>query len=495
MRKNIPPLFFLIVQVLGALATPLLCLFAFAEMPHPLTGLYLPPHQLTQKKITELTHYYRQTGMNAVVIHVKDPTGRIFWKSRNPTALEIGAVVMSNGVEKALSRFKAEGIWTIAKVDVFIDHLLSTAKPELGLTDAKGGGLWQDHIGLGWVNPHDRKVWAYITELSLELAHMGFDEIQFDYVRFPSDGNLSAIVYPATLPEMSRVDVIGAFLKWAREHLTTTGVVISVDVFGLVAWKKEDFGVGQQIETIAPFVDVICPMFYPSHFPRGFLGWPNPSDHPFQIMKRSTLAMHSRTGMTPRPWIQGFWYPPAHIVRQIEGLAKAGIQSWMIWNAKADYRATYAALEQLSGTPLTPPDFYPSLYTLASRPPKTITGAFRRVHYTHYQKGYSILSLEQPSPVYKTRYTTPAGIVSTLDEAILDRLLAIHLKNKVHKNESKHTKSIILAEQMCKRLGIPPTRMRPTYILIDWGNTGEITRHRLSPSIPEMGDIYLDRGR
>ena len=156
---------------------------------------------------------------------------------------------------------------------------------------------------------------------------MGFDEIQFDYIRFPSDGDLTVVHYPEKPENRSRTACIGKFLETAHAELGPKGIILSVDLFGLVAWKTTDFGVGQLIEAIAPHVDVICPMLYPSHFPPGFLGKSNPGDFPFEIMSLSMQRIKRRTDKRIRPWIQSFWYAPDDINAQIDRLSEAQTSS------------------------------------------------------------------------------------------------------------------------------------------------------------------------
>ena len=244
----------------------------FAALPEKVNAIYLPSHCFTERKITEFAHYAALTGLNAVVLHVKDPYGRIRWKSNNQLARKMGAIASNGLVEHTLRRLKEQGFWCIAKLDVFADHRLVYNNPFMGILDIRTGGPWNDKNGLYWANPYNRKVWEYNIALCRELVDLGFDEIQFDYIRFPSDGDLSVTNYPIKPDNLTRTECIGKFLETAYRKLKPTGVTISVDVFGLVAWKTEDFGVGQKLEAMAPNVDVFCPMFYPSHFPKGFIG-------------------------------------------------------------------------------------------------------------------------------------------------------------------------------------------------------------------------------
>ncbi len=292
-----------------------------ASTPEDINALYLPSHCFTERKIDEFVHYAKLAGINAAVLHVKDPHGQIQWRSDNMQALAIGAVASNGRVERALRQLKTQGFWTVAKLDVFVDHQLVSKRPDMGIIDIQSGRPWSDKKGLYWANPFNQKVWEYNLALCKELVILGFDEIQFDYIRFPSDGDLSAIQYPLDTGQLNKTQCIGKFLESAHAELKPTGVTISVDLFGMVAWKTVDFGVGQLIETIAPHVDVICPMLYPSHFPSGFLGKKNPGEYPQEIMELSMKRMKSRTGKTIRPWVQGFWYKPGDINAQLDGIS------------------------------------------------------------------------------------------------------------------------------------------------------------------------------
>jgi hypothetical protein len=268
----------------------------------------VPAHKITQRTLDEIVHYAAMTPVNAVVLHVKTPTGQLLWPSKHAIARQLGVSNDHAGLARHVSRLKADNIHTIAKLDVFADHQLAACLPELSVMDVSKNTPWTDANGLHWSNPSHRRVWAYNIALSKELAGIGFDEIQFDYVRFPSDGDLSIIGYPNATPGFSKSDCIRSFLREAYEALKPLGVSISADLFGLTAWKRTDFGIGQVLEKMDPFLDVICPMFYPSHFPSGFLGKRSPGDFPEMIMETSMRSMMRRTNKPIRPWVQGFFY-------------------------------------------------------------------------------------------------------------------------------------------------------------------------------------------
>ncbi len=468
-----------------------------AALPENVKAIYLPSHSFTDRKISEFTHYARLAGLNAVVLHVKDPHGWIRWKSNNQLAKKMGAIASYGLVEHALRRLKEQGFWCIAKLDVFADHRLVYNNPFMGILDIRTGGPWNDKNGLYWANPFDRKVWEYNIALAQELVDLGFDEIQFDYIRFPSDGDLSATHYPIKPDNLTRTESIGKFLETAYKKLKPTGITISVDVFGLVAWKTEDFGVGQKIEAIAPHVDVICPMFYPSHFPKGFLGQQNPGESPLEIMELSTKRMQKRTGKKIRPWIQGFWYTPEDINAQIDGLSRAHTNSWSVWNPSGNYSATYAAIAIRLNQVFPEPQFYPSVTEISQNDERVIPGKSRIVNLTNYKQGYTIISLEESLRGTGKSYSTLIQVLGTLDEGIIDRILTARAI-PFSRLTGKYKKKLRLADLLCRDLQIDPRVLRPKPIYIDWQNdcrfTRTIPRDRLS-NYRIAGETEFAKGR
>ncbi len=430
-------------------------------------ALYIPPHKLTQRTFDEIVHYATLTPVNAVVLHVKSPKGQLLWPSENAIAVQLGIGAKHSGLEKHVARLKKDNLRTIAKLDVFADHQLAAAMPELSVMDGSTDRPWSDANGLHWSNPNDSRVWDYNIALSKELARMGFDEIQFDYVRFPSDGDLSIIRYPNTIPGFSKSDCIKSFLERAYDELKPLGVCISADIFGLTAWKADDFGVGQILEKMAPYLDVICPMFYPSHFPPGFLGKQSPGEFPEMIMEASMRSMMRRTDKPIRPWIQGFWYQPQQIAAQIDGIAKASGSSWSIWSPTGRYGLSYQALADRSGVCLSRPKFYPIVTDLMSKIDQATRGQSAVVNYTSFSLGYSILSLEPSGNGNRSPYSTPAAILSTFEEGIIDHILK---KRDIPFNPDAepYIKRKLLSDLLCSDLEKDAHRMQPEPIYIDW---------------------------
>ena len=441
-------------------------------------AIYLPPASITQRRIADLIHHAGELPLNGVVLHVKDPFGRLRWRS---AAVLASAKV--NGTDRQtrhliniIARLQENDIWTIAKLDLFADHGLVADNPAMGLIHKETLESWKDKNGLHWANPYDERVWDYYITLASELAGLGFDEIQFDYVRFPSDGELSKISYPLIQPGLPRADCIGRFLEKASAELKPTGVILSADIFGLTAWKTDDFGVGQILEKMAPHLDVVCPMFYPSHFPRGFLGKKSPGDYPREIMARSMANIQRRTDKTIRPWVQGFWYQPEEIAAQILGIEAEAAPTWAVWSSTGNYGLTYQALAKQGGVDLSAPVFYPPLAAIRSNRDKVTAGRHIVINYTSYSRGYSILSLETSRKGYRSPYTTPTAMLATLDEGIMDHILK-ERGIDFGRMTSPATKATHLARLFCSDLDLDPRRLRPAPFLIDWQNGCRFSDH------------------
>ena len=454
--------------------------------PEKLTGVYFPSGCLNGRSFQGIVHYMKASGLNLAVLHAKDPLGRLFWKSSNSLAKYIGASAPNASLETAIPNLKQKGIWTVAKLDVFQDSLLVTKNPEMGVVDSETGELWADHKGLHWANPYDIRVWDYTIALCQELISMGIDEIQFDYIRFPSDGDMSTIEYPIVIKGISKEECIGKFLAYANSKLKPTGVVISVDLFGMTAWKAKDFGVGQVLEQIVPHVDVICPMFYPSHFPENFLNLKDPSQYPYRIMKSSIQEMKKRTGKEIRPWIQGFWYTSDEIDAQLKGVSECDVQDWTVWNPSGRYAETFDALSARLDKPFPKPQFYPTLKDLKEREDLILQGQTKIINHTCYREGYSILSLDDSIVDVKHKYTTLSGVITTLDEGIIDWILTAREFN-FNLWTSRSTKIMHVTNLIIHDLDIDPQRMSPSPIYIVWDGDCVFTK-----SIPtDRLELYL----
>jgi hypothetical protein len=311
--------------------------------PNPVMGAYSTSWIAGSQKIDQIIQFMKQSGINSLVIDLKDDTGVISYPSAVPLAQEIGAVShrISN-IKELVARLKQQKIYTIGRIVVFKDPLLATKHPELAVKD-KNGGLWRDRKGMIWVDPDSKKVWKYNQDIAKEAAAMGFSEIQFDYVRFLSDGLLRNCVYPFSNGELKE-DVIHDFLLSTKKDLNNMGVPLSADIFGLVLSVPDDLNIGQKLEKVASAVDYISPMVYPSHYPRGSFGYKDPDSNPYEIIAKAIQDAKKRLNNDSgklRPWIQDFSlghpYGKEQLRLQIKALQDNGIHDFLLWNPTNHY--------------------------------------------------------------------------------------------------------------------------------------------------------------
>jgi len=280
-------------------------------------------------------------GLNTLEIDVKDENGEVGFSTGAPAlARKIGATRNNYyDAKKLIAQAHAAGIYVIGRIVCFEDPILSTKEPAHAIRTTSGG-VWKNASGLGWVNEYDPFVWNYIFSLSKAAANMGFDEIQYDYVRFPTDGNVSNAVWPHKVKE-SYESTIYRFLKEARQKIKPLGVNISANVFGLSA--HEDLGIGQNPTRIAPLLDAISPMAYPVLYSKGTYNLTDPSTTPGETVAftmgdfRAALSSDHTTGI--RPWLQdwGSTYTLADVIAQINAAERGGAKGWLLWNADVQY--------------------------------------------------------------------------------------------------------------------------------------------------------------
>jgi hypothetical protein len=281
------------------------------------------------------------TELNALVIDVKGDRGRIPYKSAVPLSAQVGAqsTLTIKDIEGLLKSLRQKGIYTIARIVVFKDNPLASARPEWAVK-LPGGALWHDREDLAWTDPFNEQVWEYNIAVAEEAARYGFDEIQFDYVRFP---DARGLVYSMPNTMENRVRAINAFLRSARRRLVPYNVFLAADIFGYVCWNYDDTGIGQNIEQLAPLLDYISPMIYPSGFHVGIPGIGDPVAHPYEIVYRSLARAKERTGLAGvrfRPWLQAFRdyafdrraFTGREIGLQIKAANDFGTNGWMLWN-------------------------------------------------------------------------------------------------------------------------------------------------------------------
>lgn len=292
------------------------------------------------------------TVINALVIDVKGDRGLTPYRSAAREAIGAAArvttrVPQAQDFPALLAKLHAQHLYLIARIVVFKDDPLADAHPQWRVHTAEGQP-WRDRENLQWMDPFSHDVWQHNLDVAEEAARMGFDEIQFDYVRFPDKSGLR-FALPNT--RANRTAAIIEFLQAARTRLAPYNVFISADIFGYVCWNLDDTAIGQQIELLGAALDYISPMLYPSSFTWGLPGCTNPAADPGQIVRRSLAEAVQRTGLPGvrfRPWLQAFRdyafdhrpFDAAAIKAQVDAADAAGTDGWMLWNPRNYYEVT-----------------------------------------------------------------------------------------------------------------------------------------------------------
>lgn len=310
-------------------------------------ALYLSSFGATHGKImSNAKDIINTTEANALVIDIKMDRGQIAYKTNNKIANKIGAqeIILFKDLKKFVSDLKKEGIYTIARIVVFKDTPLVTAYPQWGVRK-KDGSLYMDREKLLWVDASKKESWGYFIDIAEESAKAGFDEIQFDYVRFP---DTKGVVFAVENTQENRVAAISGFLQKARERLIKYNIFSSADIFGYVGWHEADISIGQRVDALAPHVDYLCPMLYPSGFHMGIPNHPNPVEANYEIVKLTLDKSLEKSGGSPlayRPWLQAFKdyafdrrvYGEQEIRDQIKASDDFGSSGWLLWNPRNIY--------------------------------------------------------------------------------------------------------------------------------------------------------------
>jgi hypothetical protein len=341
-------------------------LVSHLETPEPLKAIYMTACAAGTPSFREsLLSLINNSEINSIVIDVKDFSGTIAF----PTELEgkDGTGCRVSDMKDLIDLMHSNGIYTIARVTVFQDPYYSKAHPELAVKRASDGGVWKDYKGLSFIEVGAKPYWDYIVDLSYEAYDFGFDEINFDYVRFPSDGNMEDIHFP-NLGGKSKQVALEEFFIYLSDKMRERGIPTSVDLFGMVTTNYDDLNIGQVLERALPHFDYIAPMVYPSHYPNGFNGWANPDDHVYETvyfamssavervkeMKNATTTPQSvidhLNPLQLRTWIQDFDYGGDYgvveVQNQIQATYDAGLTSWMVWDPSNRYTRGAYKLEQ-----------------------------------------------------------------------------------------------------------------------------------------------------
>jgi len=338
------------------------------KTPEPLKAIYMTQcvagTPSFREKVVKLVD---ETEINAIVIDIKDYTGTVSFKTGNPSIDSLsGPGCKVSDMREFIEELHNKNIYVIGRVTVFQDPLYTKAHPELAVKRKSDGGVWKDRKGISFIDVGAKPFWDYIIDIATTSYAIGFDEINFDYIRFPSDGDMKDIAFIHTGTKLKK-EMLREFFEYLDSKMAGTGIVTSADIFGMTTTNTDDLNIGQILEYTLLNFDYVSPMVYPSHYPPNFNGWPDPNKVPYEIVKYSMDAAVARANFlkaeiassTPeskllkrlgplqlRPWLQDNDYPvhytPEMVRKQIQATYDAGLISWMLWDAGNTY--TRAAL-------------------------------------------------------------------------------------------------------------------------------------------------------
>lgn len=337
------------------------------KIPEAVKGIYMSACAASAPSFrAKIVKLVKETEINSIVIDVKDYSGTISFKIENPLFKDnAGGGCKVADMSEFIESLHKDNIYTIARITAFQDPYLAKVHPEWAVKKNSDRTVnWKDRKGISYIDAGNKNMWNYLVELAKESYAIGFDEINFDYIRFPSDGDMKDIYFPAsdlvlreyatsTTLVTGKSVVIKNFFEYLHNNLKDTGAIISADLFGMASSNYDDLNIGQVLENAIPNFDYIAPMVYPSHYPSGFNGYKDVNAHPYDIVKYSMdkavarLTAASSTPLKLRPWLQDNDYPvhytPEMVRAQIQATYDAGLTSWMLWDAGNTY--TQSALK------------------------------------------------------------------------------------------------------------------------------------------------------
>lgn len=321
--------------------------------PEPMKALYMTACVAATPSWREsLKQLIEETELNAVVIDIKDSTGTVSFS--DPSFDKGGTGCVVKDLREFIAQLHQSEIYVIGRISVFQDPSYTKTHPELAVKSKSTGGTWKDRKGLSFVDVGAKPYWEYIVSMAETSYELGFDEINFDYIRYPSDGNMSDTYFSWTVGTSTKPEMLESFFKYLSEELNGTGMVTSADLFGMTTTVTNDMNIGQVLERALPYFDYIYPMVYPSHYPPNWNGFSNPAAHPYEVItiamsegiKREqvlnlSMGIATSTPSKIRPWLQDFdlgaEYGVQEVQDQIRATYESGITSWLVWNAANKY--------------------------------------------------------------------------------------------------------------------------------------------------------------
>ncbi len=344
--------------------------------PSAVRGIYMTSCVAATPSLrTKLVDLIDETEINSVVIDIKSFDGYLSFEPKSEELKDATGGCFVKDMQDFIDLLHEKNIYVIGRLASFQDALQVKNRPDLAVKKTSATStIWRDHKGIPWIDASAKPHWDYLVLIAEESYAIGFDEINFDYIRFPSDGNMNDIYYPWS-GSQKKSEVMRSFFEYLSQKLKPQGIVISADLFGMTTTNTDDLNIGQVLEHALPYFDYIAPMVYPSHYPKGFMGFNDPNSHVYEIVHysmktagdravsttttvalpgarigTSTPAIYSKPSFDRkklRPWLQDNNYPvvyTAEMVRaQVQATYDSGLDSWLLWNAGNRY--TRAALE------------------------------------------------------------------------------------------------------------------------------------------------------
>jgi hypothetical protein len=302
--------------------------------------------------------YLSREKLNTIVIAIKEYEGQVYIPISEELKKKYNTSVRPiPKISEYLQELKSKGVYPIARIVVFKDNYLAKNFPHLAVKNPDGT-VWEDYKGNSWTDPYNKEVWQYNIDIAKSAVELGFEEIQFDYVRFPSDGNTKLCRYSQKHSSITATTALVEFLTYAKQQLSPTPV--SIDVFGLTPSVNHDMGIGQRFLQMAEVVDYISPMMYPSHYRKGEYGIPDPNKEPYKTVFKTISDAKKLLGENYhklRPYLQdfslGYKYGPQEVKAQIKACYDNGIFDWLLWDPKCKY--TLEVIEEM--TKFTPQNY------------------------------------------------------------------------------------------------------------------------------------------
>ena len=328
--------------------------------PVKVKGIYVTGPAAGSERMEQLIDLVSSTELNTMVIDVKNDEGNLTYKMEVPASANLEAGIRYvKDMPALVERLHQQGIYVIARIVCFKDPVLAAARPELALRLPDGKAV-MDANGLAWVNPYKEEVWDYLCTLAECASRDGFDEIQFDYVRFPIGNDANAADYGVDMSTYPREAGLTDFFDYASKRLHEKQIIFGADLFGTIIGSDVDRDrTGQNYLSIAEHTDAICPMIYPSHSANGTFGMNVPDQYPYETIANALQLSKEELGETDsskgvvRPWLQCFnaiWvdghitYGSKEVHDQIQAVYDAGYEEWFLWHASNHYEQVKSAL-------------------------------------------------------------------------------------------------------------------------------------------------------